>query len=65
MSDEANYDAAYKAVIDEMGEAAKRFKAQRYAPKKVATAPTPNEQPEGEVDTGMPTASELESLLNG
>lgn len=52
-------DAAMGAVIEDMGQAAKRFKAQRYAPK-----PKPVEKPAAEPtqDNG-PSLRELEAMI--
>lgn len=63
--EDIDMDAVVKSVIDDMGNAAKAFKAKRYELK-----PKLNEEAqEGnapELDSGehaMPSASELESLL--
>lgn len=61
--DDVDMDAAVEAVIADMGEAARRFKSQRYAPKpKPEAAP---EQPKAEEAEPQVSLGELESMLNG
>lgn len=55
---------AMQAVIDSMGQAARAAKARKYAPKPAPQAEPPAAAPEAE-DGSMPTAGELEALLNG
>lgn len=54
-------EAAMDAVVADMGRVAMRAKGQKYAPKPPPKAEEPAPEPEDE--SGMPTASELESLL--
>lgn len=61
--EDVDYDAAMQAVVADMGEAAKRFKAQRYAPKPPPETPKA-EEPAPEAEPNV-TASELEAMLNG
>jgi len=64
MMDEEDIEGALQAVVDDMGSAARRHKAKRYAPKpppEVEAAPVA-EQPE---EVAQPSLSELESMLTG
>ncbi len=58
-------EQAMQAVIDNMGEAARAFKAKRYAPKPAPASEAPtDEAPEESSDVSeMPSADELASLL--
>ena len=55
-------DQSLDAVLDDMGNAARKFKAAKYTPKPAATAPEAAEAP---ADAPQLGAAELESLLNG
>lgn len=54
-------EAAMDAVVADMGRVAMKAKGKKYAPKPPPKAEEPAPEPEDE--SGMPTASELESLL--
>ncbi|MBK7865216.1 MAG: hypothetical protein IPJ65_42785 [Archangiaceae bacterium] len=56
-------DAAMQAVLDDMGRAAKMFKAKKYAPKPPPEEAQPEAAPAEPADAGMPTADELSALL--
>lgn len=53
-------DKAMSAVIDDMGRAAREYKARKYAPK---APPAPEAAPEAAADEGMPTMAEIASML--
>lgn len=55
-------EQALNAVIDDMGKAARQFKAKRYEPKPVAQA-EPEAESDAEPEAGAPTADELAALL--
>lgn len=55
-------DSALQAVVADMGDAARKFKAKRYAPK--PPPPEPKAEEAAPDESGMPTAGELESMLS-
>lgn len=57
-----NDEQAMRAVIESMGEAAKAAKRAKYTRKPAPVEAAPAEAPD---DGGMPTAGELEAMLNG
>lgn len=60
--DGVDLDAAMQAVLDDMGEAAKKFKLKKYEPKPKAEEPKAEAAPAEEAG---PSLGDLESMLNG
>ena len=64
--EEDELESALKAVVDDMGKAALKFKGKRYAPKPKLGEVEEKEAPEEKTqENPAPSAEELESLLTG